>query len=195
MTLREALRDASRHHQGHPGPAAVRAEPHPGPRADEAAAPGQQGRAPAVAWGRQAVDVLARVPGRCRRRGVAGRPQTAPAAAVLDLVEPAGRPRRGAADRLRGALQPRRAARARGLLDVPRRHCDDADVPVFVQQVAALPAAGRPPTPDDHGRPRHRRRAVPRLPARAPGTRAHAARTGCSSASSTRQPTSTTGTS
>ena len=72
-------------------------------------------------------------------------------------------------DNLRG--QPRKGVCSTFLADAD----PSATVPVFVQRVAALPAAGRPRHPDDHGRARHRRRAVPRLPAGAPGPRPPAA--------------------
>ncbi len=68
---------------------------------------------------------------------------------------------------------------------------NDVSVPVFVQKSAHF----RPPrsgdTPDDHGGPRHGRRAVSRFFAGAAFARRRAAGTGCFLVNSMRQPTST----
>ena len=121
-------------------------------------------------WSMQARRPAARVPGRGRRRGMALGAQAAAAAAVLDLVEPQDEPARGAADGLGRALRRRRRRRrATGCArpssrTAPRRarcRCTWQKSPHF-----------RPPairaTPMIMVGPRHRHRAVPRVPAGPP---------------------------
>ena len=135
--------------------------------------PAKQGRARAVARGagRRSTCVA--------EFAVAGRPPsglavlwTPAAAAVLDLVQPAGHP-----DEVQLTVSvvryeaPSGARPGRGLLDLPGRPAAVARRRCTCSR-ATLPAARATPRPDDHGRPGHRHRAVPRLPRGAPRARA-----------------------
>ena len=176
--LREALHPASGDRQRHPGAAALRQRAGRRPRPEHPAARRQHRRAAAKwLWGRQAVDVLAEYPVRPPAGGLAGRCCSGCSrGCTRSRRSPLAHPRRGAASPSPrcGYGTARTAAQGR-LLDVPRRRrSEHAEMPVFVQPTRT---SGRPPTADadDHGRPGHRRRAVPRLPAGAPGARRTAA--------------------
>ena len=82
----------------------------------------------------------------------------------------------------------RQAQAARRRLDLPRRAASSpaTSSSVYVQKAHAFGLPADPQRADHHDRPRHRRRAVPRLPARAHGDQGARAATGCSSATSAR---------
>ena len=96
------------------------------------------------------------------------------AAALFDLVEPPSDARQVAPDRRRRPLADRRAgAQGRGLL-LSRRSAGARAIGSRLRAgLARLCPAVRPGDADRHGRPRHRRRPLPRVPARAPRDRRH----------------------
>ena len=101
------------------------------------------------------------------RRGA----RAAAAAALFDLVVAQGASRPRVAHRRRGALR-RSAGRTRlGVAStfLAERVAAGRHAPGLCAEGAWLRPAGRSGDADHHGRPRHRRRAVPRLPARAHG--------------------------
>ena len=100
------------------------------------------------------------------------------------------------AHRRRRALPDRRAHAPWCRLDVPcRPHRARRKAQGLRAEGAALRAAGRSDEADHHDRPRHRHRAVPRLPAGASWPPRRPAATGCSSATSAAITTSSTRTS
>ncbi len=91
------------------------------------------------------------------------------------------------------ALRGRQAHAPRRRLDLPRRPRQARrQAQGLCAEGAAFRAAGRSGEADHHDRPRHRHRAVPRLPARAAGDQGARAATGCSSATSAAITTSST---
>ena len=111
------------------------------------------------------------VPRRAARSGSPHRgARSAAAAALFDLVVAEGQHRPYLADRRHRALRDQQAHAARRRLHLPRRprqagRQDQGLCP----EGARLRPTGRSVGADHHGRPRHRRGAVPRLPARAHG--------------------------
>ena len=120
--------------------------------------------------------------------------RSAAAAALFDLVVAQGRSRPPSrSPSMRCATTSDSATRlgvASTFLAEPRRAGRPGQG--LCAEGARLRPAGRSADADHHDRPRHRHRAVPRLPARAHGDQGAAAATGCSSATSAATATSST---
>ena len=120
----------------------------------------------------------------------------AAAAALLDLLVAPRQPGPRQPDGRRGALPGRRAAALRRRLHLPGRARAGRATPsrIYVQKAHAFGAAQGPRDADHHGRPGHRHRAVPGLPAGPAGDPRARGRPGCSSATSARRRISSTAT-
>ena len=114
----------------------------------------------------------------------------AAAAALFDRLVAETRRRRSSSDRRRGALRKAGAASHRRRLDLSVRpgRAGRRNQRLCPSRRGVSP--GRPRSPGHHDRAGHRDRAVPRLSAGAPGDRARAGATGCSSATRTATPIS-----
>ena len=121
-------------------------------------------------------------PDRAHRRAAARADAAAGAARLFDRVVAPRSRRRGASADLRGALRNPRPRPQGRRLELRRRAAQEGQPRAGQAQAQqAFRAAGARPG-HHHGRPRHRRRAVPRLRAGAPRHRRQAAAAGCSSA-------------
>ena len=132
--------------------------------------------------GRQLIDLIAMFPIALTRRSSARGDAASRAACLFDRVVAPRSGRRGASADFRRALRnPRPRAQGRRL--ELRRRAAQARRPRAgeAQAQQAFRAAGRRQG-HHHGRPRHRRRPVPRLRAGAPRDKGHRAKAGCSSA-------------
>ena len=124
--------------------------------------------------GRNGLDIVERVQRPRRAVAVAAGAGSADTEELLDLVEPAGQPRRGAVDGVGGALQgPARGSARRRLLHVSGRSRALRAHTRFPAAITAFSAAEGRHGPDDHGRARHGDRTVSRIPAGAPRARSH----------------------
>ena len=101
---------------------------------------------------------------------------------VFDRLEPRRGGRRGASHRGRRRQRHRSQVAGRRGLALRGEYAGGQQRAGLDRAQRALPRAGRRRARHHHGRPRHRRRAVPRLPAGARGHAAPPAATGCSSA-------------
>ena len=167
VSLRRRADLVLRRLQGDAEPAGVRRRALPGPGRCQAAA---AGRRPVSRWlvDRNGLDVVAEFGVRAdperwqevlvrltpRQYSISSSPLVSPHEVQLTV----------SVVRYRG----RAAVRGAAWLDVPRRRPRRRTRAGLPAALAALPAARGSGDPDDHGRPRYRDRAVPRLPAGAP---------------------------
>ena len=148
----------------------------------------------ARAWieGRQLIDLLEAYPATLSAEQLTALTRPLPPRRLFDRLLAQGGRRRGPSARRGGALREPRPRPRRRRLDVHGRPPEGGRLRAGPAQAEQAFPAARPRRRRHHDRPRHRRRAVPRLRPGAPRRRARPAATGCSSATGASRMTSST---